>query len=117
MARRCGTQNPHMTGNIRFGRASDASGIEAYRLEPTIQPSFLALNTRLQLPPDPGGAIKVASFNVLNFFTTIDDGQQGCGPSGNAGCRGADSVDEFERQRAKLLNALLLLLKGAYFFE
>ena len=98
-----------LTGNIRYSRGSGASGIEAYRLEPTIHPQILSVNTRVATPADPGGSIKVASFNVLNFFTTIDDGQSICGPSGNAGCRGADSVEEFARQRAKLLHVLLLL--------
>ena len=98
-----------LTGNIRYSRGSGGSGIEAYRLEPTVHPQFLSVNTRAAVPPDPGGSIKVASFNVLNFFTTIDDGKGICGPFGNAGCRGADSVQEFDRQRAKLLTALLLL--------
>lgn len=98
-----------LTGNIRYSRGSGGSGTEAYRLEPTVHPQFLSVNTRVAVPPDPGGSIKVASFNVLNFFTTIDDGQGICGPFGNAGCRGADSVQEFDRQRAKLLTALLLL--------
>ena len=45
--------------------------------------------------PDVGEAdVTVASFNVLNFFTTIDDG------SNNA--RGADSASELRRQQAKL---------------
>ena len=98
-----------LTGNIRYSRGSGGSGIEAYRLEPTEPPRFLSVNARAAAPPDPGGSIKVASFNVLNFFTTIDDGQRICGPSGNAGCRGADSVEEYARQRAKLITTLLLL--------
>ena len=106
---RSGDSIQGLTGNIRFGRASRASSIETYRLEPTGYPRFLSVNSRDSTPPDPGGDIKVARFNVLNFFTAIDDGQRRCSPSGNAGCRGADSVEEFERQRAKLLNALLFL--------
>ena len=98
-----------LTGNIRYSRGSGASGIEAYRLEPTVHPQILSVNMRAAVPPDPGGSVKVASFNVLNFFTTIDDGQDDCGPSGDFGCRGADSPEEFERQRAKLINTLLLL--------
>ena len=98
-----------LTGNIRYSRGSGGSGVEGYRLEPTFDPIFISRNTRIAVPPDPGGTIKVASFNVLNFFTTIDNGQSICGPSGNAGCRGADSVEEFDRQRAKLLHALLTL--------
>ena len=49
--------------------------------------------------PDLGDAdITIASFNVLNYFTTIDDGQN------NA--RGADSDSELTRQEAKITAAI-----------
>ncbi|MFN3193758.1 MAG: ExeM/NucH family extracellular endonuclease [Aureliella sp.] len=49
--------------------------------------------------PDVGDAsVTVASFNVLNYFTTIDNGQN------NA--RGADSRNEFTRQEAKIVAAI-----------
>ena len=49
--------------------------------------------------PDLGDAdITVASFNVLNYFTTLDDGQN------NA--RGADSESELLRQEAKITSAI-----------
>lgn len=52
--------------------------------------------------PDVGDAdITVASFNVLNYFTTIDNG------SNNA--RGADSASEFTRQEAKIVSAIIAL--------
>lgn len=52
--------------------------------------------------PDVGEAdITVASFNVLNYFTTIDDGQN------NA--RGADTKSELTRQEAKLVSAIVAL--------
>lgn len=52
--------------------------------------------------PDVGAAdITVASFNVLNYFTTIDDG------TNNA--RGADSASEFARQEAKIVSAIIAL--------
>lgn len=106
---RSGDSLTGLTGNIRYSRGSGGSGFEAYRLEPVMNPVFDSRNARLATPPDPGGEIKVASFNVLNFFTTIDSGQSICSPSANMGCRGADSVEEFDRQRAKLINTLLLL--------
>jgi predicted extracellular nuclease len=57
-----------------------------------------------------GGTLKVASFNVLNSFKTIDTTSSGssgpCGPSGTMDCRGADSEAELERQRAKIVAAL-----------
>ncbi len=55
--------------------------------------------------PDVGEAkVTVASFNVLNYFTTIDDGHN------NA--RGADSASELTRQEAKLVSAILALQAG-----
>src|SRR5262249_36903455 len=35
---------------------------------------FNSVNTRPDTPPDVGGSLKVASFNVLNYFKTLDDG-------------------------------------------
>ncbi len=43
--------------------------------------------------------VTVASFNVLNYFTTIDDGQN------NA--RGADSPEELVRQKSKIVSAIM----------
>jgi len=97
------------SGNIRYSRGSGGSGTEAYRLEPTEDPQFEAKNLRNAKPPDTGGSVTVASFNVLNYFTTIDNGQRICGPSGGMNCRGANSDDEFDRQHAKTINTLLAL--------
>ncbi|MCC9642437.1 ExeM/NucH family extracellular endonuclease [Rhodopirellula sp. JC740] len=55
-------------------------------------------------PPRPnvGNAeVTVASFNVLNYFTTIDDG--------NNNARGADSYAELQRQEAKIVSAMIAL--------
>ena len=55
-----------------------------------------------------GGALKVASFNVLNYFTTIDNGEAICGPEGfEQRCRGADTAQEFEDQAAKIVDAIV----------
>lgn len=52
--------------------------------------------------PDVGKAdTTVASFNVLNYFTTIDNGRN------NA--RGADTKREFTRQEAKIVAAIIAL--------
>lgn len=79
------------------------SGTDAWRIRPTeANPvTFTVENPRPLTPPNPGGNIKVANFNVLNYFTTIDT----VGGSGSP--RGADSADEFERQNEKLVDALL----------
>ncbi len=106
---RIGDQVSLVSGNIRYSRGSGGSGTEAYRLEPTGDPVFVAVNRRPVAPPDVGGDVSVASFNALNFFTTVDTGEDICGPAGDADCRGADSSREFERQKAKTANALLAL--------
>ncbi len=43
---RIGDTTQSLTGNIRFSRGSGGSGIETYRLVPTIEPSFRSVNTR-----------------------------------------------------------------------
>ena len=50
--------------------------------------------------------MKVAAFNVLNYFSTLDDSGPICGPLGDQGCRGADDANEFTRQRDKIFEAL-----------
>ena len=79
---------------------------ELYRIQPTQGASYLSQNTRPVMPDDVGGSLKVASFNVLNYFTTIDTGAWICGPSGDMECRGADTAEEFTRQRDKIITAL-----------
>ena len=98
-----------LTGNIRFAKGSGNSGTEVFRLVPTTDPEFVSVNARPAATPNAGGTLKVASVNVLNFFTTIDTGQSICGPTGNSGCRGADSQQEFDRQRTKIITTLILL--------
>ncbi|MGI9204918.1 MAG: ExeM/NucH family extracellular endonuclease [Woeseiaceae bacterium] len=97
------------TGNIRFSRGSGGSGKESYRLVPTVDPVFMPQNSVDTSAPVPGGQISIASFNVLNYFTTLDNGEDICGPATDVGCRGADSAVEFERQQLKTVNALLRL--------
>ncbi|MCA9784775.1 MAG: ExeM/NucH family extracellular endonuclease [Candidatus Delongbacteria bacterium] len=58
-------------------------------------------NPRPDSPSEVGGSLRVASFNVLNFFAT---------PGG----RGADSAEEITRQQAKLESALLALDADLY---
>lgn len=78
----------------------------SYRIYPTEAVSFSADNPRTTSPENVGGNFKVASINVLNYFTTIDDNGDICGPSADMGCRGADSAAEFTRQRDKIINAI-----------
>ena len=82
-------------------------GFGLYRIQPTQGADYTPVNLRTAAPDDVGGDIRVASFNVLNYFTTIDDGVNDiCGPAQNQECRGADNAGELTRQRDKIVAAL-----------
>jgi predicted extracellular nuclease len=76
-----------------------------YRIQPTAAADHTQVNER-DAAPDVGGDVTVATFNVLNYFLTLDDSGSICGPDLDQDCRGADTAQEFERQRAKILAAL-----------
>ncbi|WP_299589220.1 ExeM/NucH family extracellular endonuclease [uncultured Microbulbifer sp.] len=77
-------------------------GFGAYRVHPVEVPQFSPVNFRDEAPILPGdGSLRVASFNVLNYFN--GDGNGGGFPT----ARGADTLEEFERQRAKIISAIL----------
>lgn len=103
---RAGDVATNVIGNIRYSRAGGSDGIEAFRLVPTSAIKFIDANPRPEKPPETGGSLRVATFNMLNFFTGLDDGEPVCGPAGDAECRGADSQAEFSRQRAKTVSTL-----------
>jgi hypothetical protein len=77
----------------------------AYELTPA--------NPATDAPDDVGGRLRVASFNVLNYFHTIDttasDSTGTCGVTGTEDCRGADSEAERLLQLAKITSALSAL--------
>ena len=78
-----------------------------YRVQPTLGANYANDNPRSAQPDSVGGSLTVASFNVLNYFSTIDDGVNDiCGPSQTLECRGADNAEEFTRQRDKIIAAL-----------
>ena len=108
--RRMGDTTQKVTGVLSHNFA-------AYRIQPTVTPTFVQANPRPATAPAVGGALKVASFNVLNYFTTFLDGAtssgqtgQGCsfgsGPASAATCRGANNLAEFQRQQAKIVAAI-----------
>ncbi|WP_069790376.1 ExeM/NucH family extracellular endonuclease [Cyanobacterium sp. IPPAS B-1200] len=82
----------------RFG----ASNIGNYRIQPTAPIDFQATNSRPTEVPDVGGRLKVASFNVLNYFNG-----DGAGDFSGSEQRGADNPEEFERQRDKIISAIV----------
>ena len=80
---------------------------DQYKLEPTQALAITKPKNVLRSKPNKvKGKIKIASFNLKNFFTTLDKGQQECGPSANFFCRGADSKAEYQRQLQKLVTTI-----------
>jgi len=96
------------TGNLRYSRGSSGGGEEGWRLVPTGDAMFDDDNPRPGIPAV-AGSTRVASFNVLNFFSNIDAGTPICGPQGNQNCRGADSDAELSRQLEKTVTAIALM--------
>ena len=82
---RAGDQLANVTGvlDYHFG---------TWAVQPTEAADYTPANPRPEVP-EVGGDLTVASFNVLNYFTTI-------------GSRGAESDFEFERQEAKIVSAI-----------
>ncbi len=72
-----------------------------YRIQPTAGATYTRVNERAQQPEAVGGSLKVASFNVLNYFN--GDGMGGGFPTS----RGADDLNEFQRQEAKIVAAII----------
>ena len=92
---RLGDTAVNITGVMGFAFGS-------YRLHPTDVITFARTNPRPAAPTDFFGTdLTIASVNVLNYFTTIDDG--------NNNARGADSAAEFVRQQDKIVAQLLTL--------
>ena len=98
-----------LTGVMHWSFAGQ-TGTDAWRIRPVdgVNYSFDADNPRPEAPDPVGGSLTVASFNVLNYFTTLDESGATCGPSA-LGCRGADSAAELDRQRAKIVSALAVM--------
>ncbi len=80
-----------------------------YKLRPIESITFERTNPRPSTAPSANARLSIASFNVLNYFVTLDDSGAICGPDENQGCRGADSATEFVRQRTKIIDALVKL--------
>ena len=90
-----------LTGNLRYSRGSTKFGPEGWRLEPVREPRFIFKGDHDRISPEVGGSLRVASFNVLNFFTRSAADGRVCGPRGKDGCRGATDDQELQRQQKK----------------
>src|SRR5215213_7858279 len=97
---RAGDTVTGLTGVLDFGPINSDTTIRDYRVQPTSAVSFTRGNARTAAPEPVGGNLKVASFNVLNYFN--GDGQGGGFPTS----RGANTLAEFNRQRAKIIAAI-----------
>ncbi|MEG3766634.1 ExeM/NucH family extracellular endonuclease, partial [Alteromonas sp. 14N.309.X.WAT.G.H12] len=78
-------------------------GYSAYRIRPVSTPTLVADNPRTEAPELADGNLKIASFNVLNLFN--GDGTGGDFPTE----RGATTYDEYQRQLAKIVAALVAI--------
>jgi len=89
-----------VVGVLTFTGAGNAASDTTWRLRPIgalggAVPRFESANLRPPVP-EVGGALRVASLNVLNYFTTLRS-------------RGASSSLELVRQRSKLVATLVAL--------
>ncbi|HJU99836.1 MAG TPA: ExeM/NucH family extracellular endonuclease [Burkholderiaceae bacterium] len=119
---RAGDTVADLTGVIDFG--AKGGGGAAYKLQPTVAPQFSRDNPRTTTPAIAAGNVRVASANVLNFFTTFTNGSnvegatnQGCSLGASvskANCRGADNLTEFVRQRDKIVGELKAIDADVY---
>jgi len=82
---------------------------DLYRIQPTQGADYVSANPRPAQPENVDGNLRVASFNTLNYFSTIDMGAFICGPAQDQECRGADTPEEFTRQRDKIIAAISVI--------
>jgi len=90
---RCGDTIQGIAGIMSYGYGN-------YKIEPLNISEIIISNPRPANPEPVGGRLRIASLNLENFFN--GDGVGG----GFPGARGARSKDEFELQRAKILQAI-----------
>ncbi len=106
-------QRPVAADNpMRSGYTVSAVGVlnyafGQYKVQPT-EPLRLKpqTNFRTEQPDRPQGDFTVATFNMENWFTDLNDGSDRCGRIIGMGCRGAKSVQEQQRQLSKLVQVI-----------
>ena len=109
----CGVDNRFRGGDTVTGVTGVIDySFGLYRVQATSGATYTPVNQRTSAPDNVGGSVTVASFNVLNYFTTDyptgDPRDNACGPAQDQECRGADADQPLEltRQRDKILAAL-----------
>ncbi len=112
-----------LSGVLSYQWAGNNASQATWRVRATQngENTFEKVNFRQNAPEEVGGTLKVASLNVLNYFTTLDDETPRNGmPLTSVGLepRGANDLTafginpataEFDRQNEKLVNALIAL--------
>ncbi len=116
---RSGDRITNLTGVLDGLSSSSGGGASGQRggrirfVPETASETLEHANPRPDAPPVVGGSLRIVSFNVGNYFATIDETPSNstgpCGPAGQLDCRGADSFAELERQTVKLVAALCRL--------
>lgn len=100
---RLGSQLSDITGIMdeRFG---------GYRIQVDKPLEIIAgTGERPAAAPDVGGDLQAASFNVLNYFTTLAASGAGTGPNSDLEPRGAVTAEDLARQTDKLVAAITQL--------
>ncbi|MFZ6030483.1 MAG: ExeM/NucH family extracellular endonuclease [Chloroflexota bacterium] len=97
---RNGYQASGVQGVVTYRYHGWSGSVNAYRIYPTIDPIFAPANPRAAAPAR-AGTLRIASFNVLNYFN--GNGSGGGFPTS----RGAETPAELERQRAKIVAAII----------
>ncbi|WP_448555685.1 ExeM/NucH family extracellular endonuclease [Thalassotalea montiporae] len=101
--------SPSLSYNTPVRLGDKVSGLQGtldfsfgnYQIQPTAAPVFSPANARSnEVIASASDELKIASFNVLNYFNGKGDG------TGFPTPRGADSAEEFERQQTKIVAAL-----------
>ncbi len=97
-----------LTGVLNWGWAGNSASGNTWRIRGVEDGAndFQDTATREDAPPDVGGTLKVASFNVLNYFTTLDTGSSATTLAGFEP-RGANTAEELARQTDKLVTTLV----------
>lgn len=122
---RVGDTVSNVTGVVDFGSIGNSKN--GYKLQvASVADVSISRTNRRDDPSFANGNVRVASANVLNFFTTFTNGNTVFGDSGQycypsaptqakpnplptENCRGADNLAEFVRQRDKIINELLTI--------
>ncbi|WP_109506946.1 ExeM/NucH family extracellular endonuclease [Nocardioides speluncae] len=98
---RVGDSLPSLTGVLEFR-------FSRYRVQPVGGIAFTHSNPRPLAPEPVGGNLRVAAFNVLNYFNGNGSGLDGAA-GGFPTARGASNLFEFNRQRDKIIDAISAL--------